>query len=66
MNTSVKRAENPLMGLAGDNIYTCWAGPSGVGETFSLDDKQILGKWGNRMQGVYLHARGRGDSYLGN
>lgn len=65
-NSSVKRSETPCVGMAGDNIYTRWGGPTGMGGMFSIDDKQIMGVWGNLMQGWALHARGRADSYLGN
>jgi len=29
-NSSVKRSETPLAGMAGDNIYTRWAGPADI------------------------------------
>lgn len=61
MNWSVKKFENPLCGLAGDNIYTRW---QGTGPKFSLLEKQTLGKWG--LMPNFPHARSRSDSYLGN
>jgi hypothetical protein len=61
MNTSVKRTETPLIGVGGDNIYTRWPGP---GPKYTVEQKQIFGKWGNLID--FPHARGRSDSYLGN
>ena len=61
LNFSVKRTETPCFGLAGDNIYTRWAG---AGPNFTVKQKQVLGQWGNLID--YPHARARSDSYLGN
>lgn len=63
MNSSVKRSENPLMGMAGDNIYTRWGIGAFMGP-YLARHKQYDTEWGNVI--MYLHTKGRSDSYLGN
>ena len=63
MNSSVKRSEHPLMGMAGDNIYTRWGRGMFLGPYRAIH-KQYETEWGNAVQ--LLHAKGRSDSYLGN